>query len=371
MKKIRILMVLATTDIGGAEMYVLNLLRNMDLSKFHVDLAVSFKENGKGISKEVRELGCEIYYLPYFKVYNYFKYIKAWNSFLTEHRYDIVHGHATNSASIYLRVAKKHGCVTIAHCHSAGFRGNWMTKVVKAALTGQVGRVADYWFACSEKAAEHLYGESYHNYKNYYTIPNAINADKYLFSEDTRRRVRRSLNISEDVLLCGHVGSLTPPKNHSFLLDIFKSVLEKKTNAYLILCGDGPLRSELEEKAKRLGIFNKVLFQGVVRNVDEYMMAMDVLVFPSIFEGFPITIIEAEATGLPIVMSDVITAEVDITGCVNRQSLTKTPEEWANTICVIEQEDRCSYNTEIANSKYNMTTAVKMMMNLYEKMINK
>lgn len=370
MKKKRILMVLATTDIGGAEMYVLNLLRNMDLSKYQVDFAVSFKEKKAGISNDLKRLGCEIYYLPYFKVYNYFQYVKAWDAFLSEHHYDIVHGHSTNSASVYLRVAKKHGCATIAHCHHAGYRGDILQKAAKAFFASGVTRVADYWFACSDKAAEHLYGKKYLTYKNYYNIPNAINAENYLFSKGKRDKIRAELNLSDDVLLCGHVGTLTSPKNHTFLLDIFASVVAKKTNAMLLLCGDGPLREEIEKKAISLGLRDKVILKGVVRNVNEYMMAMDVLVFPSIFEGFPITVIEAESTGLPIVLSDVITTEVDICEGIYRQSLSQVPDEWAQTICSITSGDRIKNNAVVFNSKYNMKTAAKLVMDIYDRMVS-
>lgn len=370
MRKIRVLMVLASTNIGGAEMFVLNLLKNIDLTRFHVDVVASFQEKGEGISKEIEALGCKIYYLPYFKVFNYFQYVNAWNNFLSENQYDIVHGHSTNSASIYLQVAKKHGCVTVAHCHSAGFRGNRIQKIVKAFFASKVKNVADYWFSCSEKAAEHLYGKRYKEYKYYYTIPNAINVENYRFSEQTRERIRNGLNLTKDVFLCGHVGSLTTPKNHLFLLDIFKSVLLIKPTARLVLCGEGPLRQEIESKANNLNIIDKIFLSGVVRNPHEYMMAMDVLVFPSIFEGFPITIIEAEATGLPVVMSDVITKEVDLTDCINRCSLKDEPEKWASIICKTgEKRDRYDKNEIIKVSKYNIKTSVENIMILYEKML--
>lgn len=362
-------MVLATTDIGGGEMYVLNLLKNMDFSRFHVDLAVSFKETGEGISKDVKALGCEIYYLPYFKVYNYFSYINAWDSFLSEHHYDIIHGHSTNSASVYLRVAKKHGCATIAHCHHAGYRGGWLQRQAKAFFASKVKGIADYWFACSEKAAEHLYGNDYLTYQHYYTIPNAINAEKYLFSDDVRNRIRKENGLSDGDFLCGHVGSFTSPKNHAFLIDIFAAVLRQKPNSRLLLCGDGPLRASVEEKAKKMGIYDHIVFRGIVRNVNEYLMAMDVLVFPSIFEGFPVTVIEAEATGLPVVLSDVITKEVDVVDGVYRQSLTQEPNEWANTICSIKEVDKGKNNALIVKSKYNMRTAASMVMDIYKEIM--
>lgn len=369
MSQIKILMVLASTSIGGAEMYVLNLLRNMDLSIYHVDLAVCFSNNEAGIYKDVQSLGCSVFILPYFKLFNYFQYVRTWNKFLSAHHYDIVHGHTTNSASVYLSIAKKHGCITIAHCHSSGFRGNWMQRKVKAFFASNLTSVADYWYACSEKAAKHLYGKEYLSYENYYTAPNAINVENYLFSDSIRKRIREDLNLSEDVFLCGHVGSLTAPKNHSFLLDVFSSVLLRNPNSRLLLCGDGPLKTEIEEKIDFLGIRDKVILKGVVRNVNEFMMAMDVLIFPSFFEGFPITVIEAEATGLPIVLSDRITKEVDVADCIVRKSILESAQSWSETACSIKCGDRTAYNSTIANSIYNMHTAVSTIEKNYIDML--
>ena len=282
MHKAKILMVLVSTNVGGAEMFVLNLLRNMNRTHFQVDIVVSLKEKSNGISSELKALGCHIYTLPYFKVYNYIQYQKAWKAFLLAHHYDIVHGHASNSAAIYLRIAKKMGCATIAHCHSAGYRGNWIEKKLKKYYSKKVGGVADYWFACSEKAAEHLYGKEFSTYKNYYMIPNAINTDRYLYDENIAYRIRKELGVGKDTFLCGHVGSFTPPKNHLFLMDVFYEVIKRIPTAKLLCCGEGPTMIRFKEKAEQLGIADKIILPGIVKNVGDYYMAMDVFIFPSV-----------------------------------------------------------------------------------------
>lgn len=369
MKKIKILMVIGSVNMGGAQAFLLNLLRNMDLARYQVDFVVNFAERPGSIGDELRSMGCNIYTLPYFKVYNYWSFVKSWKHFLSEHKYDIVHGHSTNSASVYLKVAKQMGCVTIAHCHSAGFRGGTLHKLLKTYFTKRIRKVADYWFACSSIAAEHLYGEGYQNYNNYYLIPNAINAENYLFDKDIRNRIRYENGISDDDFLFGHVGSFTGPKNHIYLLSIFKEILSIKPNSKLICCGNGPLMNQVQEKARVLGILDRVIFPGIVKNCNEYMMAMDVLVFPSLFEGFPVTVIEAEATGLPVVMSDVITNEVDLTDCIHRLSFNNSPIEWAEVACDIVSGDRSKYNPIVIDSKYNMRTSAKMIMSLYDEMV--
>lgn len=369
MEKIKILMVLGSTSMGGAQMFVLNLLRNINMEKFKVDFAVNFREQGGGIEKEIRQMGCEVYYLPYFRVYNYFQVIKEWRKFLSEHHYDIVHGHSTNSASVYLKVAKEMGCVTIAHSHSAGFRGNLFARLMKKIFIRDVGKVADYWFACSAKAAEHLYGKGYNNYPQYYDIPNAIDAGKYLYSKDIANKIREEIGIKGDEFLCGHVGTFSKPKNHIFLLAIFKEILKINPKSKLVCCGAGALMPEVKDKAAKMGIVDRIIFPGVVHNCNEYMMAMDVFVFPSLFEGFPFSVIEAQATGLPVVMSDVITSEVDITNMVHRCSLDDTAKEWAKKIFSLsEVKNRKDYNIVIASSKYNMRTCADMLEKLYIKM---
>lgn len=362
---------MGSTSMGGAQMFVLNLLKNLNLSRYKIDFAVNFEERKGGIGDELKDLGCNIYYLPYFKVYNYLSFVKAWRRFLQLHHYDIVHGHSTNSASIYLRIAKDMGCVTIAHCHSAGFRGGRLQQLLKRYFAKGIRHSADYLYACSEIAAEHLYGKEYRRFENYHNIPNAINADKYRYNDIIAKRIRNELNIGENVFLCGHVGSFTSPKNHDFLIDIFKEVVSVRPDARLLCCGAGPLMPQVKDKAKSLGLQDKIIFTGNVKNCNEYMMAMDVLIFPSLFEGFPVTVIEAEATGLPVVMSDVITSEVDITDCVHRLSLSDSPEKWAQVISISESKNRDNYNNLIANSKYNMPTSVKLIDSLYKNMIIK
>lgn len=368
MEKIKVLMVLGNTGMGGSQAFVLNLIQNCDLNRFHFDIAVSY-EISNGIGDRVRQLGCSVYILPYFKVYNYLQYVRAWRKFLRNHHYDIVHAHSTNSASIYLKIAKEFGCVTVAHSHSAGYRGNGLQQKAKKYFASKVAEVADYWFACSDKAALRLYGENYKNNPHYYDIPNAINAEKYKYSKEIACRIRKEIGVKDDVFLCGHVGTFSPPKNHLFLMDIFCEVLKRKPNARLMCCGAGTLMPQVKEKAETLGILDKIIFTGVVMNVNEYMMAMDVFIFPSIFEGFPMSVIEAQAVGLPVVMSEVITKEVDLTKLVNRHSINEDASKWAETIANIGFGNREEYNQVIASSKYNMRKSAAFISSLYREMM--
>lgn len=371
MDKTKILMVVGNTRMGGAQAFILNVLHNIDRERFHIDLAINFYAEHDGIEDECRALGCNIYILPYFKVYNYLSYTRAWNKFLSEHKYDIVYAHSTNSASVFLKIAKKHGCQTIAHSHSAGYRGGKIEQLTKKFFVRNVGEVSDYWFACSDKAAERLYGADYRLYKHYYDIPNAIEAKKYLFSDEIRNCIRKEIGVDDDTFLCGHVGTFSAVKNHIYLVDVFKEILAKKPNSKLVCCGAGALMDSVKEHAKELGVLDRIIFAGVVKNCNEYMMAMDVFIFPSIFEGFPVSILEAQATGLPLVMSDVITKEVDLTRLVSRMSIKESPKHWADKVLCLQPSERSQYNEVIARSKFNMSETVKWFETLYSELANK
>lgn len=367
MDKINILMVLGNTGRGGAQTFAMNVLRMIDREKYQVDFAVNeIKDNG--YTQEICELGSKIYQIPFFKGYNWISYIKAWRKLLSENRYDIVHGHVSSSASIYLKEAKRHGCKTIAHSHSAGYRGNGLEQQIKKVFTIGAKGQADYWFACSKPAAERLFGRDYYKYENYYDIPNAIIADNYLFNKEARSRIRNKLGVGDEQKLYGHVGSFTAPKNHDFLLEVFSKIAATDSGTSMVLCGEGERNDEIQEKSRILGLSDKIILAGNVGNVNEYMMAMDIMIFPSLFEGFPITVLEAQATGLPIVLSDTITSEVFLTDCAYPMPLQKGAEEWASKCMEVRNANRKEQNTVIASSKYNMKKCVQLLEGLYYEM---
>lgn len=368
MNKIRILMVLGNTGRGGAQTFAMNVLRMINRKKYEVDFAVNeIRDNG--YTQEILDLGRTVHEIPFFKGFNWISYVKSWDELLTQNHYDIVHGHVSSSASIYLKEAHKHGCKTIVHSHSAGYRGNRFEQAVKKVFTLGAKRQADYWFACSAPAAERLFGCNYDRYGNYYYIPNAIIVDRYLFNEESRNRIRSQLGVDSYQKLYGHVGSFTAPKNHDFLLEVFSRIIIDDPSAILVLAGEGERKKEIEARIASLKLSDNVKLVGNVGNVSEYMMAMDTMIFPSFFEGFPITILEAQATGLPIVLSDTITSEVFLTDCVNPMPLDSGVEAWAQTAIRLSSVNRILMNTIIANSKYNMKNCVELLESIYDEMV--
>ena len=368
MEKIKILMVLGNTRRGGTQAFIMNVLRNIDHDKFQIDFAINNDFEG-GWGPDMRALGSNIYIFPVLKVYNLIRFQKWWNEFMSAHQYDIVHGHSTNSAGIYLKVAKKHGSKTIAHIHSTGFRGNIIERITKRFFSKLTKEQADYWFACSEKAANLLYGDDYKSYPHYYEMPNAIDVKRFEFNENIRRRLREELGVAKNEYLCGHAGTFSLPKNHTFLLDVFSEICKRDDNAKLLLVGEGVLRNAIEQKAKELGIYERIIFRQNLPNVNEHLMAMDLFIFPSLFEGFGMVSLEAQATGLNVIQSDNVPKDTHLTECVISLPLTEAPSVWADKALAMPHRDRKAINKAIVNTKYNLNDTITLICKVYEEMI--
>lgn len=367
MDKIKILMVLDNTGRGGAQTYAVNVLRNINREKFQIDFAVN-RNPANGYGEEIINYGSKILYIPKFKVYNWGRYYKIWRNHLKKHKYDIIHGHVSSTAYIYLKIAKIHHCATIVHSHSAGYRGSWFTQQVKKIFTKGAKKYADYWFSCSEKASVKLFGNEYKTYPHYSEMPNAINVTTYKFDINIRNKIRKVLGLRNDIFLVGHVGSFSAPKNHLFLLNVFELLKNRINNAKLILVGEGPLEQLIKDCINSKNLTKDVLFTGNVGNVNEYMMAMDVMIFPSKFEGFPITVIEAQATGLYTVLSDTITRQVYLTPILNPASLEDKLSVWVDKALTPQNYDRITINDFIQDSVFNIESSIKKLESLYNKM---
>lgn len=329
---IRVLHVLGTTNLGGAESRIMELYRCIDRSKVQFDFLVHTREEGH-YSKEIRELGGHIYSLPRFKVINLAEYKKAIRNFFREHQeFVAVQGHMTSTASIYLPIAKKENpsIVTIAHARSAGVdKGakGYVTKFLRYSLK----KKADYCFTCSREAGIAVYGKKWVEQGKVWTIPNAIDAKRFQYNEAVRKEVREQLGI-QDKFVIGHVGRFGFMKNHTYLVDIFAELCKQREDMALVLIGKGEEETNIHAKLKNLGIEDKVLFLGNQFDVERYYQAFDYFVFPSTFEGLPGSVAEAQAAGLHCLISNRITREVALTDLVSYRSIEEEPRLWAEEI---------------------------------------
>lgn len=357
---IRILHVFGWLDRGGAEAVIMELYRHIDRSKVQFDFVVHTSRKCE-YNDEIVSLGGRIFSVPSFSLKTLISYKKAWKVLLESHsEWRIIHGHVRSTASIYLSIAKKLGRYTIAHSHSIS-SGKGLSAHVKNALQKRI--VADYYFACSKKAGEWLFGKKINN-SNYSTLPNAIDTEKYSFDKNVRSSVRREFGCGKSIVI-GHVGNFYDVKNHSFLLSVFYE-LQKCYDAKLMLVGDGTLRQEIEEKINDLGINAKVDILGVRNDVFRLFQAMDFFVFPSKYEGLGVVLIEAQTSGLPCVMSDKVPDEAIVTSnLVSVMSLDKSVDEWADHIISRLGEERYSRIDEVKAHGYDIRDTAKWLEEFY------
>ena len=252
--------------------------------------------------------------------------------------YDIVHVHIPNAAFIVLRYAKKYGIkVRILHSHNA--RGaDGAVKKIRNYLLNQWGiRYANQYFACSVKAGNYLFGEK--RCGQLVVLPNAIRLERYAFDEKKRKTIRDSMGVKEHELLLGHIGRFAEQKNHEGLLKIFAETRKRGMDTKLVLLGDGELREKTGQLAEELGIKDQVLFAGVVANVPDYLSAMDIFLLPSLYEGLPVVCVEAQAAGLPCLISDQVTREIALTDQVWFLA-NGNQDSWCDRIRKISAEGR-------------------------------
>lgn len=340
---------------GGLETMLMNYYRHTDRNKVQFDFLTHRPYDGD-YGEEIRQLGGEIYHLPVLNPLSPI-YKRELTRFFREHpEYRIVHVHQDCLSGVILKAAKECGVpVRIAHSHNSNQDKN-LKYPVKLWYKRQIPRYATALFACGKDAGDWMFGRA-----PYQIINNAIAASVYTYDPKKRARMRQLLGLG-DQLVVGHVGRFSPPKNHPFLLEVFAAVLKKEPNAVLLLVGGGDDLPKIQEKAQSLGISGHVRFLGVRSDVADLMQAMDVFVFPSLYEGLPVTMVEAQASGLPCLISDKVPPECIITeGLVDMLPLSAGAETWAEKVLEKKNLPRTDSYAEIAAHGFDITTeAVKL-----------
>ncbi|MGZ9868307.1 glycosyltransferase family 1 protein [Priestia endophytica] len=361
---IRILHVFGKLNAGGAETMLMNIYRNIDRSKIQFDFIVHTQEECF-YDQEIKQLGGRIYRIPNFTGKNILSYISSWKQFFIVHpEYKIIHTHVRSTASIFLYLAKKHKVTTIAHSHSTS-NGKGVSAIVKNLMQFPIRYLADHLVACSDNAAQWLFGKKIIKQKAVIILKNAIDTNKFIYNADIRKNQRSKLAV-EDKFVLGHIGRFNEAKNHEFLIRTFSEVIKKQPNSVLLLIGEGELQASIRNLVSQLKLEDYIYFLGARGNISDILQAFDVFVFPSLFEGLPVTLIEAQASGLKIIASDVITKEVKLTDIIDFESIQSSPEHWANKIL----EHSKSYkrnNTQklIVDAGYDISSTVNWLENFY------
>lgn len=305
---IRILHAVVNMNRGGAETLLMNLYRNIDRTKIQFD----FLTCKPGVyDAEIIELGGNIHRIPYISDIGHTGYIRALDQFFASHpEYRIVHSHMDKMSGFVLRSAKKAGApIRIAHSHNTSSEGGIAARVYKWVAGRSIKSCATHFVACSGKAARWLFADKGSQAT---ILKNGIESEKFAFSLEVRSDVRQELKLQQDQFVIGHVGRFAHQKNHSYLIDIFAQFHSNYPNSVLVLVGEGPLRSDVDQKVKALKLNDKVRFLGIRSDIERLLQAFDVFVFPSLHEGLPVSLIEAQGAGLPCLISDVISQEVDM-----------------------------------------------------------
>ena len=356
---------------GGIQSVVMSIFENMDRSRVQIDFVVH-QGYASSFVPFVKEKGNRVYQAPQFKKVGPLAYIRWWNRFFKEHpEYKIVHGHMKAYISLYLLIAKLHGCTTIAHSHIAYPQLSFFKKYAEKLALYPLRWVADYHCACSIQAGEYLYGKNISKKPSFRLIPNARNTKIFVYDEEKRHLMRKELNLT-DKFVIGHAGRFDNQKNHVFLIKIFEGIYKKNSTARLLLLGDGHLREKIQQQVNQLGLTDAVIFTGVVPNPQDYYQAMDVFLFPSLFEGLGMVLTEAQIAGLPCVFSANLPQEIEVAPeLCHRISLEESAEKWAEVTLAQAGVKRVSRDKEAAEKGFEITELATNLAEFYITQANK
>ncbi len=316
----RILHIVGNMAPDGMSNFIMNIYRRMDRSRLQFDFIV-MGEKHPNYHEEIAELGGKVYRIPRMakRPVTHFLEIKR---IVREGGYDLVFRHTdTCTVAAELVAARLGGAKrVIPHAHST----RALHPVWNALMRPLLNLAATERFACGKAAGDWLFGGA-----PYRIVHNGIDLTRFAFDKEKREAVRKEYVHLKDSLLFGHIGNFFTAKNHGFLLEVFSEIKKKQSNAVLLLIGDGELRDEIGEKIRKLSLSDSVKLLGERNDVDRLIQGLDCLIFPSFYEGLPIALIEAQAAGLPVVYSDVISDEVRLTQQMLPLPLSTPAGEWA------------------------------------------
>lgn len=317
-------------NIGGVESNIMNFLRHFDDKKIVADILV--KGSSFAFENEILLRGGKVIYMPNY-LPNMNAYVKELDKVFKEEKYDVAWCNFSGLTNIeVLKKAKEYNVpVRIAHSHVT--RLSWGSKIAKLIVVPLhffnkkkiSDYVTDYW-CCSEDAGKFMFPNKVWN--SLIVIKDAVNLNKYAFSEKNRDDIRKEHGIKNELVI-GHVGRFTIAKNQKYLLDIFKEILRKEPNAKLLFIAEGELEDDIKLYAKQIGVYNGVVFTGHIDDVSKYYSAMDVFLLPSIFEGFGMVLIEAQASGTPCIASANVPIDAKVTEGIEFLSIEESPKKWA------------------------------------------
>lgn len=356
---------------GGIQSLVMNWVSKFDNTKVKVDFLLL--DDGKKYELEdtLKEYGCNVFKLKGIwirKPLDFIKESKALNTFFKEHSdYKIIHMHSTSKNYMVMKYAKKYGIpIRIAHAHATDFQTNSKAKKIFGnILKSKLIKYSTDFFACSKEAGMWLFGDDIVNSDHFQVIHNGVDVEKFKYNENDRTIIRKKYGVKDDEILIGHVGRFTEVKNHKFMADIMKKIIEKNNKYKIMFIGEGILKDEIIEEVKKYNLKEYVIFAGFQSEVEKYMSAFDIFILPSIYEGLGLVLVEAQANGLPcIATKNTIPNEVQINP--NFKFIDLEIQKWVDEILKssLKRLDNRDY---ITKSGYDIEETIDKLTQFYIK----
>lgn len=359
----RLLCILSGMNVGGAETFIMKIYRNLDRTKYQIDFCVNVKDKCF-YEDEIIAMGGKIYRIPS-KSENLKEFRQQLSAVVQSNSYYYVL-RITSSAMGFmdLKIAKKAGArVCCARSSNSSDGGSLKSKVLHRLGNLLYGCHVDVKIAPSDLAAKYTFGKKAYECGQVAILHNGIDLDFFRYCTEQRDAIRRELGVGIDSKLIGHIGRFDEQKNHMFLLEIFFKIQKAVPDTKLLLVGKGKLEDLIRQRAHELGIVDKIIFAGIRSDIPYLLSAMDVFVFPSLYEGMPNTVIEAQATGLPCVIADTITSEANITGLVHYLPLGET-EVWAEKVLSVIHSSREETYDDFLKNQYDIKSVIEQFTKL-------
>lgn len=330
---VRILVYGMTENIGGIEKFLVEMFQHFDINKVTMDFIVLGSKSP--FENKINENGGKVFYITK-KEKNFIRHFKELYNIMKKKSKDHSIIYFNSGAIFYIipyLIAKLVGYKKIiVHAHNgADQQRNRCEIMIHKINRIIVRRLANKCISCSDVASNWIFGEKYTKNNDIMIIKNAIDSNKFSFDKNLRTQMRKLLNIQESTLVIGNIGRFEIQKNHNFMIDILNEIVKVNQDCCLMLIGEGSLYSCINKKIEEYNLADKVLYLGRRSDINALLNAIDIFILPSFFEGFPITLVEAQANGIPCIVSDKITRQVNITGLVSYLDI-KDPYIWMKKI---------------------------------------
>lgn len=365
----RVLQVVGGLKRGGAETMIMNIYRKIDHRKLQFDFLV-YEEENTDFKIEIERLGGKVIYMPIKNKLNLIKYFIEFKKIVQKNKgYQGIHCHTNLHSAITLFCAKLLKIEKrICHSHTTQQNNNILKKIYKLLSTSIILWSATDLVACGQDAGNTLFGEEF--YKKGSILPNSIDINDFInVSNDEVENIRKELGINGEEIIIGSVSGLKEVKNHKFMLKVAKEMVEQKKDFYLIIVGTGSLYNDIKKEIELLDLKNVILL-GERKDIPQLMHTFDLLIMPSLYEGLPVTLVEAQASGICSVISDCITSEVDIgLQLIKKVSLNDSIEKWIENIYLAKTFKNTNSRSEIIkklqNNGYDIDKSIDRIYNLY------